>query len=83
MATFHSLLQMLDALRTEEECRVYLENMRWNGEPICPHCGSISAEHSHQRHRGILEHSQVPKFVWQSAILSANLCLSRILSVTL
>ena len=45
MATFHSLLQMIDTLHTEEDCRVYLENMRWNGEPICPHCGSISAEH--------------------------------------
>ena len=45
MATFHSLLQMIDTLHTEEDCRVYLENVRWNGEPVCPHCGSISAEH--------------------------------------
>lgn len=45
MATFHSLLQMMDTLHTEEDCRVYLENMRWNGKPICPHCGSISEHH--------------------------------------
>lgn len=45
MVTFHSLLQMMDTLYTEEDCRVYLENMRWNGKPICPHCGSISEHH--------------------------------------
>lgn len=41
-ATFLSLFQMMDTLHTEEDCRVYWENMRWNGRPICPHCGSIS-----------------------------------------
>lgn len=41
-ATFLSLFQMMDTLHTEEDCRVYWENMRWNGKPICPHCGSIS-----------------------------------------
>ena len=45
MATFHTLLQMMDTLHTEEDCRVYLENVRWNGKPICPHCGSISENH--------------------------------------
>ena len=45
MATFHSLLQMIDMLHTEEDCRIYLGNMRWNEEPICSHYGSISAEH--------------------------------------
>ena len=45
MATFHTLLQMMDTLHTEEDCRVYLESMRWNGKPICPHCGSISEHH--------------------------------------
>lgn len=45
MATFHTLLQMMDTLHTEEDCRVYLENVHWNGKPICPHCGSISENH--------------------------------------
>ena len=31
--SFKSLKQMLDTLRTEEECRVYLETLRWNGKP--------------------------------------------------
>ena len=33
---------MLQSLNTEEKCREYLEELRWHGEPICPHCGSIS-----------------------------------------
>ena len=43
--SFKSLKQMRDTLRTEEECRVYLETLRWNGKPVCPHCGSISEHH--------------------------------------
>ena len=41
MKPFHSLFQMIDTLHTEEDCRLYLEDMRWHGEPVCPHCGSI------------------------------------------
>ena len=36
---------MIDTLHTEEDCRLYLEDMRWHGEPVCPHCGSISKHH--------------------------------------
>lgn len=36
---------MLDTLHTEEDCRLYLEDMRWHGEPVCPHCGSVSKHH--------------------------------------
>ncbi|WP_308744722.1 IS1595 family transposase [uncultured Bacteroides sp.] len=45
MKTFLSLLHMIDTLHTEEDCRQYLEDMRWGGEPVCPHCGSISKNH--------------------------------------
>ena len=45
MKPFHSLLQMIDTLHTEEDCRQYLEDIRWGGEPVCPHCGSISKHH--------------------------------------
>lgn len=45
MKPFHSLLQMIHTLHTEEDCRLYLEDMRWGGEPVCPHCGSISKHH--------------------------------------
>lgn len=51
--SFKSLKQMLDTLRTEEECRVYLETLRWNGKPVCPHCGSMSEDiaSSHETER--------------------------------
>jgi len=26
---------------TEDEARAILEDIRWNGEPCCPHCGSV------------------------------------------
>lgn len=45
MKPFISLLHMIDTLHTEEDCRLYLEDMRWHGEPVCPHCGSISKHH--------------------------------------
>src|SRR5262249_18849951 len=27
---------------TEEKCREYLEQQRWNGTPACPFCGSLN-----------------------------------------
>ena len=45
MKTFKSSHRMLQSLNTEEKCREYLEELRWHGEPICPHCGSISKHH--------------------------------------
>ena len=44
MKTFKSSHRMLQSLNTEEKCREYLEELRWHGEPICPHCGSISKQ---------------------------------------
>ena len=31
--------------KSPEAAREYLERLRWNGKPICPHCGSISKDH--------------------------------------
>lgn len=45
MESFKSSYQMLKHLNTEEKCREFLEEMRWHGEPVCPHCGSISKHH--------------------------------------
>jgi transposase-like protein len=36
---FKSLIELFDTFRTEEQCREYLIQQRWNGKPICPHCG--------------------------------------------
>jgi transposase-like protein len=36
---FKSLIDLLDKFPTEEHCRQYLIEQRWNGKPVCPHCG--------------------------------------------
>lgn len=36
---FKSLIDLLDKFPTEESCREYLIQQRWNGKPVCPHCG--------------------------------------------
>lgn len=42
---FKSVLEMINTLNTEKACREHLEKLRWNGEPICPHCGSQRENH--------------------------------------
>lgn len=42
---FNSFAAMLTALPTDNACREYLELIRWNGTPSCPHCGIIDANH--------------------------------------
>lgn len=39
IASFNSFAQMLEVLPDEKSCRNYLELLRWNNEPRCPHCG--------------------------------------------
>src|SRR5215212_2925484 len=42
MKTFKNILQFQKEFSTEEKCREYLEQQRWNGTPACPFCGSIN-----------------------------------------
>jgi transposase-like protein/ribosomal protein L37AE/L43A len=42
MKTFKSILEFQKEFSTEEKCRKYLEQQRWNGTPACPFCGSIN-----------------------------------------
>lgn len=42
MKTFKSILDFQNTFNTEEKCREYLEQQRWNGTPACPFCGSIN-----------------------------------------
>lgn len=46
MKTFKSILEFQKEFSTEEKCREYLEQQRWNGTPACPFCGSINV-HRH------------------------------------
>ena len=34
-----NLKEVMAQLGDESECRRYIEQMRWNGNPVCPHCG--------------------------------------------
>jgi len=36
-----SIPALADKLRTEADAYEFLEDLRWNGKPICPHCGSV------------------------------------------
>lgn len=35
---FSNLKELMSHLSDEKRCRDYMEQMRWNGEPFCPHC---------------------------------------------
>lgn len=41
MKAFNSILQFQKHFDTDEKCRAFLEEQRWNGEPCCVFCGSV------------------------------------------
>lgn len=36
-----SIVQLFRMFPDEDACYAWLENARWNGNPVCPHCGGI------------------------------------------
>lgn len=36
-----SIPRLADELRTEADAYRFLEDLRWDGQPVCPHCGSV------------------------------------------
>lgn len=36
---FTNLFSLLTYFNTERKCQDHLAQMRWNGKPVCPHCG--------------------------------------------
>ncbi|MCW3102522.1 MAG: family transposase [Bacteroidetes bacterium] len=38
MIKFNNFLEATLYFNTEKKCREYLENIRWEGKPYCPHC---------------------------------------------
>jgi transposase-like protein len=36
-----NLLALADRLRTDADAYLYLEELRWGDQPVCPHCGSV------------------------------------------
>jgi len=51
--TFNSFYQMLEALPNENACRLFLEDLRWNSTPVCPHCGSVNKNHYKLNTKGV------------------------------
>jgi len=41
MKAFNSILEFQKHFSTNEKCRLYLEEQRWNGTPCCPFCGTV------------------------------------------
>jgi transposase-like protein len=39
------MISLLDRIPDEASAYQLLEEMRWNGRPVCPHCGSVSEKH--------------------------------------
>ncbi|MBK6825433.1 MAG: IS1595 family transposase [Chitinophagaceae bacterium] len=42
MKIFKNIFDFQKEFNTEEKCREYLEQQRWDGTPACPFCGSIN-----------------------------------------
>ena len=84
---FKSLPQLLDYFKEESTCIEYYANLRWNGNPVCPHCGS---ENPYKTNRGykcsnnecykkftvktgtIFENSKIPFRIWFASIWLAT-----------
>ena len=53
--TFKSFSEMLEKLPTDADCRVFLENLKWEGSPICPHCGVQEKGHYLLKTKGVFK----------------------------
>jgi transposase-like protein len=40
MLEFKNLKEMMEKLSDDRVARMHMEEMRWGGNPVCPHCGS-------------------------------------------
>lgn len=49
---FTSFSQMLQVLPDDNTCREYMEELRWEGKPTCPHCGVVDEKHYQLKVRG-------------------------------
>ena len=40
-----SFIDLMKSFYDEKSCREFLEDIKWRGEPICPHCNCQTKEH--------------------------------------
>lgn len=50
---FKSFAEMLQVLPDDKAFRLFLEDLRWNGVPVCPHCGSANEKHYKLKTKGV------------------------------
>jgi transposase-like protein len=43
--SFKNFSDLLQVIPTDNEARMFLEELRWCGTPVCPHCGTQNPEH--------------------------------------
>src|SRR5271156_5404672 len=85
---FKSLPALLKHFQNEDVCVKYLIKQRWNGKPVCPHCGSMKTPY--ETNRGykcsekacykkfsvttgtIFENTKVKLSLWYAAIYIAS-----------
>jgi transposase-like protein len=81
---FKSVIELLDYFKDEKTCIAFYEQLRWNGQPVCPHCGSLKTPYKTTRGYRcaeklcrkdftvkvgtIFEQSHVPLRTWFAAI---------------
>lgn len=51
--SFSNLPELMAAIPTDDEARTFLESIRWNGIPVCPHCGVQNEKHYQLRKKGV------------------------------
>lgn len=73
---FKSLTQLLNYFREDATCVAYFENLYWEAEPACPHCGYTTVGRTQKgcgktftvRTETILEQSNIKFRIWFAAI---------------
>ena len=84
---FKSLIDLLNYFKDEKTCREYYANIRWGGEPVCPHCESTKVYVTNRGYKcgnsdcykkftvktgTIFENSKIHFRVWFAAIYLAT-----------
>ena len=47
-----NIVEVMEAFPTQEDCISYLERLRWQGSPECPHCESTHVRRRSERNEG-------------------------------
>jgi len=76
-----NIIQVYKQFPTEEDCICHIENVRWNGKPVCPYCASERVSANEHRHHcnncntsfsvtvnTIFHHTHLPLQKWFVAI---------------